>query len=528
MKIFLTIKNYRCFVQPIKIEIMKDFTAFVGANNAGKSAIMRFILEFRNLFKLIGGMNEWDDFLRSLRYDNVTFGAIHVLDNEEIFSNLNSDGVDIMFDFVYDKDEIARTSPNKIVFKIYRSMVWKTKISVNNEELTHFESLRIENNTLIQMNGLPGGIPLIDLSNLIGIAKSFFNSLYIGPFRNTINVGTNSNYLDIQIGEAFIKQFHDLKTGNNKKENLAISQLTQNIKKIFEFDSFEINSSTDNRELHISINGKPYKQHELGSGLMQFVLVLANAAIKNPSYILIDEPELNLHPSLQLDFLTSLASLATEGVWFSTHSIGLARSITRNVYSVIRKGDGDSIISPIEDTPRLSEFLGAMSFSAHKELGFDSVLFVEGPTEVKIFQQFLRAMSKDHKVVIMPLYGGIDENKLVEIEEVKRITENIHIIIDSEISSEDETLGFSRQAFVDGCGRLGIDIHVLRYRATENYFSDSVVKQVFGGEYRALSSYEKLKDVVPHWNKNQNWKLARATSLEEILRTDIGKFLQKI
>lgn len=528
MKTFLTIKNYRCFVQPIKVEITKDFTAFVGANNAGKSAIMRFILEFRNLFYIISLMNNDNSFLMSLSSGNNTFGAIQVLDNEEIFSNLNNNGIEFVFDFVYDEEEKTTISLTNVIFEISREMVWKTKILVNDDELTDFNGGFISNSCLRKQGGLPGGILKADLSPIIKIAKSFHNSLYIGPFRNTINIGTNSNYLDIQIGESFIKQFHDLKTGNNKKENLAISQLTQNIKKIFEFDSFEINSSTDNKELHISINGKPYKQHELGSGLMQFVLVLANAAIKTPAYILIDEPELNLHPSLQLDFLTSLASLASEGVWFSTHSIGLARSTTRNVYSVIRKGDGDSIISPIEDTPKLTEFLGAMSFSAHKELGFDSVLFVEGPTEVKIFQQFLRAMSKDHKVVIMPLYGGVDENKIAEIEEVKRITENIHIIIDSEISGEGEKLDLSRQAFVDGCNKLKIDIHVLEYRATENYFSDSIIKQVFGGEYRALSPYEKLKDVTPHWNKNQNWKLARAMSLDEISTTDIGEFLQKL
>ena len=71
-----------------------------------------------------------------------------------------------------------------------------------------------------------------------------------------------------------------------------------------------------------------YKASELGSGLVQFILVFSNAAMRNPraAYILLDEPELSLHPSLQLDFLTALGSFASEGVIFATHSIGLARA----------------------------------------------------------------------------------------------------------------------------------------------------------------------------------------------------------
>jgi hypothetical protein len=50
MAIQLTIKNYRCFASPVTVKLSKGFTAFVGVNNAGKSAIMRFVVELRNLF----------------------------------------------------------------------------------------------------------------------------------------------------------------------------------------------------------------------------------------------------------------------------------------------------------------------------------------------------------------------------------------------------------------------------------------------------------------------------------------------
>ena len=55
MQIDLTIKNYRCFadLSPARITIQPGFTGFLGANNSGKSTILKFFYEFRALFRLL-------------------------------------------------------------------------------------------------------------------------------------------------------------------------------------------------------------------------------------------------------------------------------------------------------------------------------------------------------------------------------------------------------------------------------------------------------------------------------------------
>src|SRR5204863_5620738 len=120
--------------------------------------------------------------------------------------------------------------------------------------------------------------------------------------------------------------------------------------------------------LQVAVNGKPYKLRELGAGLSQFILVFGAAAFQKPDYIFIDEPELNLHPSLQVDFLTSLGSYAKEGVVFATHSIGLARTVGDRIFS-LRKDDEAVKCTLFEQTPNYAEFVGELSFSSFKELG---------------------------------------------------------------------------------------------------------------------------------------------------------------
>ena len=277
------------------------------------------------------------------------------------------------------------------------------------------------------------------------------------------------------------------------------------------------------------LNSKPYKLHEFGAGIAQFIIVLGNAAITNPSYVLIDEPELNLHPSLQIDFLTSLASYASKGIIFASHSVGLARATSDQIYSFLTTENGTRV-KEFEQTPNYAEFIGEMSFSSYQELGFDKLLLVEGPTELKTIQRILRKQRKDHKILVMHLGGRprINGNVGDELNELTRITKNISCLIDSEKKNAKETLSPVRQSFVKVCKNLGIKVHVTKRRAFENYLSERAITKIYGDKYRALKHYETLSDCNPCWSKRNNWKIVGEMTWDEIEKTDVGKFINSL
>lgn len=524
LRIYLTLKNYRCFVRPVTIEMTKGFTAFVGVNNAGKSTIMRFLLEFRQFFQEFRNPNVLTQLLNE---STINLRPLLVLDNLEIFSNLNSHPIEFKIKFIHEPGNetgVDDHNEEEYSFNIDRNM--RTSVTLNVDGRTIKRSpqsgIAIENG-LIRFNGRSVAKQQAILQTLSSLSET----IYSGPFRNAINAGQKTDYFDIQIGQAFITQFRELKTGSNKKNNTDISRLTEDIRKVFRFESLDISPTADNLSLHLTVNNKPYKQHEVGSGLTHFIIALASAALKNPKWILIDEPELNLHPALQLDFLTTLAKYAEEGVWFSSHSIGLARSAASKVYSVVRTGEGDSEIRALAGTPRLAEFLGEMSFSSHhRELGFEKILLVEGPTEVPTIQQFLRMIEKDHKILLLPLHGHMP--KADELEEILRISTDVAVLIDSEKTSDETPLNRDREAFLELCRKKELKNHVLKMRAIENYFPEAVVKRVFGNDYRALSPYEKLSEANPCWSKSQNWKMAADMVFDDIKGTDLGDFLESL
>lgn len=534
----ITIKNYRCFSDsgPAKIKFRRGITAIIGANNSGKSSLLKIFHEMRQIFDSIRTVNS--NFQSALRQQESGLSIKSVLDVEEVFCNANDRGIGITIKF----DGVEKEQLNEIqkelfadeiqidILRKYNSAAWKVGFKVGNK-VKRSGGVRSNTNFSVKDGILSNSEgPIAYIKHVQEFSEYLFNSIYVGAYRNAINIGGNADYYDLKVGQTFIQDWGVNKTGPDKKRNKLINSVSDNIKNIFGFEALEINASSNNQGFQITVNGESYNLNEMGSGLAQFIIVLGTAAMKNPSYIFIDEPELNLHPSLQLSFLTALASYARQGVIFSTHSMGLARSAAEFIYTVKRNGDGSSMVRPMENNPSLPELIGELSFSSRKELGFSKVLLVEGITEIKAIQQLLRKHKKDQHFLLIPLGGSafINPNRAHELEEIKRISTNMYAIIDSEIENDGDKLNPDRQGFVNLCEKLGIDVHVLKRRALENYWTDRAVRLVFGEKYQALGMYERLEGKKIGWSKADNWRIAQEMTLNELSPTDLGQFLSKI
>lgn len=523
----ITVKNYRCFddENPLVIKFGNGFVALVGQNNGGKSSFLKLFYELRNVWAQT--RQQLQTLLHGKDFGIPTIG---VHDESEIFFDGNNRAIQIQFDLTDSSEPQSHISLTKAILYCDRNKptTWRASFYCGPDQ-KHIGSVpefagqkchAIPNDMAVY-----GGNIHLDCRSFLQLIDALSNSLYVGPFRNAINEGSG-NYYDLAIGSSFIDTWHYWKTGNLKAQNSAIAKVTDQIKHIFEFESLEISAAQSAKTLQVNIDGKPYKLGELGAGLSQFIIVLANAMIRKPSLILIDEPELNLHPALQIDFLTSLASYASCGVVFATHSLGLARSTAERIYS-FQKKNGKTLVREFNRVPNYAEFIGEMSFASFQELGYERILLVEGVSDVKTIQQFLRKLNKDHKIVIIPLggdqlaRGGVEQ----ELAELQRLSNKISVLVDSEQKSEEDQPETRRKVFADACMKLGFDILVTQRRAIENYLSDTAIKNIKGDKYSALEPYQSLNDSTLPWDKSENWRIAQEMKFEEIKDTDLGKFL---
>jgi hypothetical protein len=81
---------------------------------------------------------------------------------------------------------------------------------------------------------------------------------------------------------------------------------------------------------------------------------------------------------------------------------------------------------------------------------------------------------------------------------------------------------------VDECGKQHIPVCVLQRRATEHYLSERAIRVVKGANYAALTPYEERKSHTPVWPKDENWRIAREMTWDEVRDTDLGRFLDEL
>jgi hypothetical protein len=497
----LIVKNYRCFPDssPVRIDITSGITAFLGANNSGKTSLLRLFMELRPYLwwtTAKRGVIPSPLFPNNEPAPRQLSDLSHDLNDRQIVVTIEADDITM---------EIELT-------KNHRSKIELT-VQGNTKQLSDGEGVQNHEEAERLLHAHPQ----------LRLVKDIVESLYVPAFRTPFSTDSQMKLASVPLGHAFIQEWDKRKRGTDKAGNRLVHRVTADVAHLMGLNSLSIDATDDRNGMTLLINDSPYQLHEVGSGLSHCLMTLFYAAVARPTYICIDEPETGLHPCLQIDFINALNSYSTRGLWMATHNVGLARSVATDIY-VARRFQKHSELAKWEDTPRLSAVLGELSFGSYAALGGASILLVEGPNEVRCYQQWLRAFSMDHNVIIIPLGGQqmINGTRDAELAELTRISERVFAVIDRDGTQGSDKVPQQRIDFQRSCKNLGIECRILDRRATENYFTSRAIKE-YDNRFDAIGPF----DVPPDnwWGKKNNWRVARLTTADEIKDTDLGAFL---
>lgn len=517
--------DYRCFQResPATLEIRPGLTSLIGQNNSGKSSLIKSIYEIR---PLLHNISAWDSGHVNPMAAAGWSPPKPMQDHAEIVSERLLPQCRIEIEVETNKiDQIKKIV---LFFSEKGGVCTPEFILPEGEEFLKFGKYG---------PGHPPSITtkknaLYNLEAICEFSRKLSKSIYLGPFRNAINEGANE-YFDCSVGTQFIEQWQEWKVGGIKEKTRLIQKATEDIRELIGAKSLEINASGDRKTLQIAIDGRSHMLPEIGAGISQMIILIANALIKKPSFILIDDPELNLHPSLQFSFITKLAKYSSDGLIYTTHSMGLAR-LADYCYTVQRKNDR-SVVRAYEKTSNLTEFLGSLGIASLLELGWKRILLVEGPTDVRVAQQILKLYEKDSHTVVLPLGGdGMINGKIHhELSEIRRLCPTdsfcIAAIVDSERESMNSEPIKARRDFSKICDEIGIICHLTERRATENYVSQSAIDLTWPNHsFHQLTHYEKTKNDNTFWGKSETWRAIGNMTREDFNNTDLGVFFNSI
>lgn len=156
-------------------------------------------------------------------------------------------------------------------------------------------------------------------------------------------------------------------------------------------------------------------------------------------------------------------------------------------------------------------------------------MLVEGVSEMKVIHHFLQLLKLAHKVMLIPLGGEsmINKSREFELSELARIGTPVFAVIDSEKKTAADADKVHRLEFQAACNKHGIVCHILKRRATENYLTGNAARQV-SDKFVAPKEYDELKTNIHGWKKNDNWRIAKMMTWDDVKDTDLGKFLEAL
>jgi len=154
---------------------------------------------------------------------------------------------------------------------------------------------------------------------------------------------------------------------------------------------------------YISGDDIRHKTDYLGDGVISIIRILAHLFEDSTSGLIIDEPELSLHPYAQKRLIQLIAEYSQKRqIIISTHSpYFVSWEYIKNgaiLNRVVKKSDTKSKIFTIDNFEKYSRLIGGSNWQqpflmdiVSKEIFFqDNILFVEGQEDVGLLQSYLK------------------------------------------------------------------------------------------------------------------------------------------
>ena len=286
-----------------------------------------------------------------------------------------------------------------------------------------------------------------------------------------------------------------------------LGEVSKNFYKIFiqpiYFKKASIATQLKEDEILIKIGDDDdwFSLDKLSDGLFYLLRILLQlSSCHEGDIIIIDEPELHLHPG---------ASKSLREILFNEKSKIQIITVTHSVIFldpsfvdiiILNQNIGGIIQPQIIDSENVDLALAEIGTSGLDALLYDVIIWVEGPSDKIYFEKWLDLMLKDldipfhSQIGILP-YGGSNLLHL-NVEEIKSINRKSVFIIDSDKKSVNDTIKPGIINFKSQCDKYEIYCWITKKKEIENYIPNKILEKVYRIQPGMLSilEYDDVND----------------------------------
>lgn len=362
----MTLKNYRCFED--YTVVFKNETLIVGENNAGKSTIieaLRIVSVVSNkVFKnrIYRNANESLNLPKNIFGFNVNVDAYKVDLRSIVYFYNDNVNAEIIIEF-----------DDKTIFHIYLNTecVFATVYNKNGENIKSIIQAKRMNEENLKVNIMPHLNLIREKEKKLAVETierdqyTYLSSLH---FRNEILLYKN---------EYFSK----------------FKEISEKIWNGLMIDNIEYFPDDDEVSLWIKENQFTSEVGLMGSGLQMYLQIIWFIAKHNlSSTIILDEPDVYLHPNLQKKIFNYIKS-KNKQIIIATHSVELiSEADFKNVFQIDKTKRIQQYSKGVSNVQSIVETIGSIQNMSLLRLGLcKKCVFVEG-LDIKLLNKFYKIL----------------------------------------------------------------------------------------------------------------------------------------
>ena len=487
-------------------------SALVGRNNAGKSNVFRMIDMCRR--QSSSGTNT-DMLQLPLRERTWHMGA-------------GSDPliVQVIVDFGFAEGDVLKESTDTPFVFVHR-VEMRPKIDANQKWLY---------DSVVTSDG-PEQVGEVSHAEIVQLIDRHIK--WIPPLRHLTNENAQNvpNAFLNHDGTAFKTWLNDVLSGNTRQKQETAEAFLNDVRSIDGFERIVLTiSAGDQGALNVlaSEDGSRFATpiDECGAGLQMVLILLAAQHMTPGAVLLVDDIDNNLYPLAQENLAAVLANRAqaTGGqVLYTTHSPAMLDSLPADAIFEVKKVHGVSSISSLSGSAvELVDTLRELGYRPSLLRLADAVVFVEGASDEVILRAWwhnLYGESPDPAIVFLHL-GGSNMTKLRR-DAVSGLGRAIHILLDSDRQSASADISRPAEMVVKNLSGVA-NVHVLKRRNIESYFSQSAVDVVLGSTENPVGEYDDLQRLRPEYRKGRDAAVIAENMSVDDIDSEIADFLRQV
>jgi putative ATP-dependent endonuclease of the OLD family len=294
---------------------------------------------------------------------------------------------------------------------------------------------------------------------------------YVKNFLNHVNSTKILHFKErrVPIGSEEAKRLLSLKVRRGGPDVLVRIQETVNELLGVKVDAFE-GPAARRGESSAELDVDDFLIQANGSGIREALRIILDTEFEKPQILLVEEPEIHLHPALETSVMSYLRGVSQHGVqvFLTTHSTNFIDTGNfQNVFLVSKESSTTIVpLSLAEAEEKLPSELGIRLSSLFM---YDQIVFVEGPSDEQIIRELARILDINLgqlNVGFIQMRGVRNIGHYAAAEVVTFLTRRrvkLWFLVDSD---EAESVHFVRLKEDFGASA---QIHVLKRREIENY-----------------------------------------------------------